>query len=69
MNIIQQKKRDCNLAVPLFEALVLPLHQNNNTVAHAVCTSIRKYARTLLYTHHEHLVLQCFGCMNLPDSE
>ncbi len=39
--IIIQKKRDCNLAVPLIEALVLPLVPNNNTEAHAVCTNAR----------------------------
>ena len=35
------KKRDCNLAVPLTEALVLPSNPNNNTEAHAVCTNAR----------------------------
>ena len=32
----QQKKRDCTIAVPLTEALVLPFVTNSNTVAHAV---------------------------------
>ena len=32
-----QKKRDCTIAVPLIEALVLPFVTNSNTVAHAVC--------------------------------
>ena len=31
------KKRDCTIAVPLIEALVLPFVTNSNTVAHAVC--------------------------------
>ena len=30
-----QKKRDCTIAVPHFEALVLPLHRTSNTEAHA----------------------------------
>ena len=55
----QNKKRDCNLAVPLVEALVLPFVPNNNTVAHAVCTCT--YIYVPINTYHEHLVLQCFG--------
>ena len=47
------KKRDCNVAVPLTEALVLPSIPNNNTEAHAVCIyvflhAIRAYNN---YTH------------------
>ena len=30
------KKRDCTIAVPPIEALVLPFYPNSNTVAHAV---------------------------------
>ncbi len=32
---INKKKRDCTIAVPHFEALVLPLHLTSNTEAHA----------------------------------
>ena len=42
------KKRDCTIAVPLTEALVLPFVPNNNTEAHAVCTYIRDNTRTLI---------------------
>ena len=34
---IVKQKRDCNLAVSLTEALVLPFVPNSNTEAHAVC--------------------------------
>jgi hypothetical protein len=54
------KKRDCNLAVPLTEALVLPSNPNNNTEAHAVCTNARTMRVHYLHTNG-HLVLQCFG--------
>ena len=54
------KKRDCNLAVPLVEALVLPFVPNSNTVAHAVCTNARTTRVHYLHTNG-HLVLQCFG--------
>lgn len=36
LSILRIKKRDCNLAVPHIEALVLPFVTNSNTVAHAV---------------------------------
>ena len=49
------KKRDCNLAVPHSEALVLPLYLNSNTVAHAVCIYVYTHMRVYLNTHHEHL--------------
>ena len=64
------KKRDCNVAVPLTEALVLPSIPNNNTEAHAVCIDdfYTQYARTIIIHTHEHLVSQCFGMLNLPDS-
>ena len=63
------KKRDCNLAVPLLKALVLPSNPNNNTEAHAVCTNARTMRVHYLHTNG-HLVLQCFGLfVNLPDSE
>gem|GEM_PF-5942331 len=35
--LFRTKKRDCTIAVPLIEALVLPFVTNSNTVAHAVC--------------------------------
>ena len=54
------KKRDCNLAVPLIEALVLPFVPNSNTVAHAVCMNARTMRVHYLHTNG-HLVLQCFG--------
>ena len=54
------KKRDCNLAVPLTEALVLPFVPNSNTVAHAECTNARTMRVHYLHTNG-HLVLQCFG--------
>ena len=44
------KKRDCTIAVPLFEALALPFVPNSNTVAHAVCIVYAKYENT----HREH---------------
>ena len=33
----QTKKRDCYLAVPLIEALALPVNPNSNTEPHSVC--------------------------------
>ena len=57
---IQTKKRDCNLAVPHSEALVLPFHPNSNTEAHAVCTNARNVRVHYLHTNG-HLVSQCFG--------
>ena len=45
------KKRDCTIAVPRFEALVLPFVPNNNTEAHAVCIYMYAYAY-LNYTYH-----------------
>ena len=33
--MIHTKKRDCTVAVPLNEALALPLYPNSNTEAHA----------------------------------
>ena len=35
-DIYTTKKRDCTIAVPPIEALVLPFYPNSNTVAHAV---------------------------------
>ena len=61
------KKRDCNLAVPLVEALVLPFHPNSNTVAHAVCTNARTMRVHYLHTNG-HLSAAMFWVMNLPDS-
>ena len=61
------KKRDCNLAVPLVEALVLPFHPNNNTVAHAVCINARTMRVHYLHTNG-HLSAAMFWVMNLPDS-
>ncbi len=62
------KKRDCTIAVPLIEALVLPFVTNSNTVAHAVCINARNVRVHYLHTN-EHLVSQCFGLfVNLPDS-
>ena len=61
------KKRDCNLAVPLIEALVLPFVPNNNTEAHAVC--ICTHIRVPLNTYHRASLLRCFGTLNLPDSD
>ena len=56
------KKRDCNLAVPLLEALVLPFVPNSNTEAHAVCISLIRYAICAhdVYTHHGHLSVAMF---------
>jgi hypothetical protein len=55
------KKRDCTIAVPLFEALVLPFVPNNNTEAHAVCITERVRERVhLVYTHHGHLSAAMF---------
>ena len=65
------KKRDCNLAVPLSEALVLPFVPNSNTVAHAVCMNARTMRVHYLHTNG-HLVLQCFGTLwiyQIPDSQ
>jgi len=45
------KKRDCNLAVPHSEALVLPSNPNNNTEAHAVCTNARTMRVHYLHTN------------------
>ena len=62
------KKRDCTIAVPLVEALVLPFHPNNNTEAHAVCTNARTMRVHYLHTN-EHLSAAMFWyVMNLPDS-
>ena len=47
----QQKKRDCTIAVPLTEALVLPFVTNSNTVAHAVYI-IMRYA----YAHAHNII-------------
>ena len=52
------KKRDCNLAVPLSEALVLPFVTNSNTVAHAICIKVR--AMRVANTHHRHLCVAMF---------
>ena len=41
------KKRDCNLAVPRIEALVLPFVTNSNTVAHAIYI----YNKVRVYTY------------------
>ena len=57
----KKRKRDCNLAVPHFEALVLPLGKNSNTEAHAV--HIYKGTRTRVYMYIHTigiLVSQCF---------
>ena len=55
---IHTKKRDCNVAVPLIEALVLPFVTNSNTIAHAVCIL---YAQNVYSnTHHEHLSVAMF---------
>ena len=62
------KKRDCNLAVPLVEALVLPFVPNSNTVAHAVCTNARNM-RVLYYIPMGILCCNVLDYMNLPDSE
>jgi hypothetical protein len=61
------KKRDCNLAVPLTQALVLPSIPNNNTEAHAVCTNARTMRVHYLHTNG-HLSAAMFWVMNLPDS-
>ena len=56
------KKRDCTIAVPLLEALVLPFVPNSNTEAHAVCISLIRYAICAhdVYTHHGHLSVAMF---------
>jgi hypothetical protein len=61
------KKRDCNHAVPLIEALVLPFVTNSNTVAHAICICITLIAHAKIHTIGI-LVSQCFVTVNLPDS-
>ena len=45
------KKRDCTIAVPHSEALVLPFHPNNNTEAHAVCICAYAIRVHYLYTY------------------
>ena len=59
-----QKKRDCTVAVPLYEALVLPFIPNKQH------RSPRRYARTrtcykgtseMMYTSREHQMPQCLG--------
>ena len=37
MSLFKNKSGTTNLAVPLLEALVLPLLQNSNTIVHAIC--------------------------------
>ncbi len=57
------KKRDCNLAVPLTEALVLPFVTNSNTEPTPYVYYIDRYAltRTRINTHTIGiLVSQCF---------
>ena len=46
-DIYTTKKRDCNLAVPHIEALVLPFVTNSNTVAHAIYI----YNKVRVYTY------------------
>ena len=63
------KKRDCTVAVPLLEALVLPLHPNKQH------RSPRRYVRTHThphgaygdrYTYPEDIkMLQCVGCKRI----
>ena len=48
--ISNTKKRDCTIAVPPIEALALPFHPNNNTVAHAVCIHVRQKRNEVLHT-------------------
>jgi len=56
-NIYTKRKRDCNLAVPPIEALVLPFYLNSNTVAHAACILYNKVhaTRVRINTYHRHL--------------
>ena len=61
-NIYTKRKRDCNLAVPPIEALVLPFVKNSNTVAHAACILYNKVhaTRVHVYTYHRHLSVAMF---------
>ena len=65
--VYTNKKRDCNLAVPHSEALVLPSNPNNNTEAHAVCTNAR-IMRVHYYIPMGILCCYVLDYMNLPDS-
>ena len=62
-NIYTKRKRDCNLAVPPIEALVLPFVKNSNTVAHAACilyNKVHTLTRIHVYTYHRHLSVAMF---------
>ena len=64
------KKRDCNVAVPLFKALVLPANPNKQH-----CSPRRMYMYyTQICVYNEYTLMSISAAMfwvllNLPDSE
>ena len=72
-NSSTQKKRDCTVAVPLYEALELPNIWTSNIEAHAdmYAHTRASIARAIIKdTYPEDIkMLQCVGCfMNFPGS-
>ena len=70
------KKRDCTIAVPLFEALALPLYPNKQHRAHAdmyahAHTHINTMCTARIYIHrgHQNAAMYWILIENLRDSE